>query len=346
MCRAFSRFPVRGFADRGGCLTKVRARREPCRRALIPERAGRLVEPTDVAVAQPVLGPKGEDPPLQPVHAEHPSAVPAQLLAAEPGARLHLVERQADRGLWLSVVAGQPFPHPVAELGHDLQVVQRPGTVARADQEHAGRADDEERDPTTVDAHVALNEPEPFGKRSPAMRASAAPSRRPLSSARASGASVPGRSRASSGSGDSATGSQGSDASSLSGFGAGAGVRMAGPVPGSSPSAWGRARTRGCQRAKARTTTPAKTSRTARPRITSTGASAPVTGSEATSISMRASYHRARLRARLAEARRAFSRVRSLRRHSVSVVLTRHVVVTQRPFCAASGSASVSPITR
>ena len=94
----------------------------------------------------------------------------AQLLAAEPGARLHLVEREAYRGVRLAVIPGHPFAHLVAELGHDVQVVQRPGTVARADQEHAGRADDEERDPTTVDAHVALNEPEPVGKRGELVR--------------------------------------------------------------------------------------------------------------------------------------------------------------------------------
>jgi hypothetical protein len=90
--------------------------------------------------------------------------MPAELLAAEPGARLHFVERQTHGAVWLAVVTREPIAHLVAELGEDVQIAQRPGTVAGADEKHAGRADDEERDPAAVEEHAALHEP-PGGKR-------------------------------------------------------------------------------------------------------------------------------------------------------------------------------------
>ena len=87
------------------------------RSSAVPERAGRLVQATDLAGAKSVIGTEAEHPAVEPVEAEYPAAAAVLVLAAVPGARLHLVEGQAHGGVHRSVVVGQLPAHVFAELG-------------------------------------------------------------------------------------------------------------------------------------------------------------------------------------------------------------------------------------
>ena len=83
---------------------------------------------------------------------------------AVPGPRLGVIEGEAHDRLDPPAVPGKPLAQLVADAREDLQVIQRPRAVGRAQHEHPARAQEHERHPPRPDQDVALDHPAAGGR--------------------------------------------------------------------------------------------------------------------------------------------------------------------------------------
>ena len=124
---------------------------------------GELAQAFEVGDAEAVAGAEVLDPRDQPFQSHHPGA---GLAGAAPPARLdrRRGERAAQSDAHRAGVSGQRR-HDVllGDLSGETKLVPRRRSGQRADDEHAGLAEHQERDPVPGDQRVALEEP-PVGR--------------------------------------------------------------------------------------------------------------------------------------------------------------------------------------